>query len=125
MIKPSASILCEKGVLSRLLLRSVIVRSSECATVGHMIATLEVRPPGAGEPSYEVVLSAERGWATEEVVRNLVQHSRGQLKRLVHSSRQRQARLHLHLGRRRIDDVLTALEGAGFSVDAVIATSVG
>jgi hypothetical protein len=87
-----------------------------------MIRMLKVRPVEGEEPLYEVVLSTANGCAAEEAIRDVVQRSRGELKRLGHTTRQQHARLHLHLGRQRIDDVVTALEGAGFTIDAVIAT---
>lgn len=71
---------------------------------------------------YEVVLSTSNGCTEEKTIRDVVARSRGELKRLGHTTWQQHARLHLHLGRRRIDDVVTALEGAGFTIDAVIAT---
>jgi hypothetical protein len=87
-----------------------------------MMTMLTVRPAEGHEPLYEVVLSTNNGCTEEEAIRDVVQRSRGELKRLGHTTRQHHARLHLHLGRRRIDDVVTALEGAGFTIDAVIAT---
>ena len=86
---------------------------------------LNVRPAEGEEPLYEVVLSDSNGCADEEAIRGVVERSRGELKRLGHTSLHHGARLHLHLGRRRIDDVVTALEGAGFRVAAVIATPPG
>jgi len=87
-----------------------------------MNTMLRLRPAEGDEPLYEVVLSASKGCTEEEAIRDVVQRSRGELRRLGHTTRQHHARLHLHLGRRRIDDVVTALEGAGFTIDAVIAT---
>jgi hypothetical protein len=75
----------------------------------------------ADEPLYRVVLSASGGPAAERQIRRVIERKRGDLRRFYRDAERHAPRVHLHLGARRLDDVLTALEGAGFGVDAVIA----
>ena len=74
------------------------------------------------DPRYRVVLSAS---ALQRLVllRRIIERERGDLRRLFHMTRRRSRQVELHLGGHRIDDVVTALEAAGFDVDAVVATS--
>lgn len=74
------------------------------------------------EPRYCLVLSIEHRERAEQQVRKLIEAKRGQLIRLERTLPHKPTRLHAHLGARRIDDVITALEGAGFDVNAVVAT---
>jgi len=92
------------------------------ATVGSMVETLRVRPAEGAEALYQVVVSVGADRDSEQSIRHLVARNRGELKQLRHETQGRDARLHLYLGRARIDDVVTALEGAGFEVGAVVAT---
>jgi hypothetical protein len=87
-----------------------------------MIGTLKMRPAEGTEALYQVVVSVGACGDEEYAIRHLVERTRGELKQLRHETQGRQARLHLYLGRTRIDDVVTALEGAGFDVGAVVAT---
>ncbi len=70
---------------------------------------------------YRVWLSAETGKRTERLIRRLIQHKRGDLLAIERCG-VRQARVHLRLGARRIHDVITSLEAAGFAVSALVAT---
>lgn len=84
-----------------------------------------MRPVEGNEPLYQVVVSLDGLSDAEPAVRQLVERHRGELKQLRHETRGQQARLHLYLGRPRIDDIVSALNGAGFDVAAVIATLQG
>jgi len=87
-----------------------------------VLETLRVRPVEGSEPLYQVVISLGAVCNAEPAVRELVERHRGELKQLRHETHGRRERLHLYLGRQRIDDIVSALEGAGFEVGAVIAT---
>jgi hypothetical protein len=87
-----------------------------------MIGTLKMRPAEGSEPLYQVVLAIGAGCDHEPAIRHIVSRHRGELKQLRHETQGRHVRLHLYLGRARIDDVIGALEGAGFEIGAVIAT---
>jgi hypothetical protein len=84
-----------------------------------------VRAVEGNEPLYQIVIPLGPLFDAEPTIRQLVARHRGELKQLRHETRGQQARLHLYLGRTRIDDVVSALEGAGFEVGAVIATLQG
>ena len=90
-----------------------------------MLGTLDVRPAEGNAPLYQVIVSLDAFCDAEPAIRHLVERHRGELKQLRHETHGRRARLHLYLGRSRIDDIVTALEGAGFEVGAVIATLQG
>ena len=75
---------------------------------------------GVGEATYRIVLSGAKGKPAERLVREVVGQQRGELKWL-HPDTQHPDKLHLRLKARRVDDVVTALEAAGFNVDAVVA----
>ncbi len=96
------------------------IKESYC---GGMLGTLRMRPAEGYEALYQVVIPVGVGCDEEEAIRRLVERHRGELKQLRHETLGRKARLHLYLGRTRIDDIVTALEGAGFAVGAVVATS--
>src|SRR5437899_1110979 len=73
-------------------------------------------------PVYRVVLAHAAAPQAEDRIRQVVEQKRGDLKALFWSVPGWPNQIHLHLGTRRIDDVLPALEGAGFDVRAVVAT---
>lgn len=77
---------------------------------------------GVGEATYRITLSGASGKLAERRVREVVSVQHGELKWLHPDTRQRN-KLHLRLKARRVDDVVTALEAAGFNVDAVVAPS--
>lgn len=78
----------------------------------------------AGAAPFCVVLSARAdNGGMEDETRRVITRTRGDLRRLARTGLHARAQMRLHLGARRIDDVVTALEGAGFDVVAVIATS--
>lgn len=73
---------------------------------------------GAAEPTTRIVLSAPSGRGAAEAVRRIVQGCHAELKWMHRQGRH----LHLRLKGRRIDDLITALEAAGFDVTAVVAS---
>jgi acetoin utilization protein AcuB len=75
---------------------------------------------GVAEATYRIALSDARGKRAEQRVRQIVEHARGTIKWL-HPDSRRAGRLHLRLQGRSIDDIVTALEAGGFTVDAVVA----
>ena len=87
-----------------------------------MIGTWKVRPAEGTEALYELVVSVGVHCEEEPAIRHVIARTRGELRQLRHETRGPHARLHLYLGRTRIDDVVTALEGAGFDVGAIVAT---
>lgn len=76
---------------------------------------------GVGERTYRLAISNARGRQAQQKIRQVVaDRNRAELK-WVHADTKDPSRLHLRLKARRVDDVVTALEAAGFEVDAVIA----
>jgi acetoin utilization protein AcuB len=75
---------------------------------------------GVGEATYRITISGAKGKPAQRQVRQVIEHQRGELKWLHPDSRDA-SKLHLRLKARRIDDVITALEAAGFNVDALVA----
>lgn len=76
---------------------------------------------GVGERTYRIALSNAKGRLAQQKVRQIVvDRGRGELKWL-HPDTKNPARLHLRLKATRVDDIVTALEAAGFDVDAVVA----
>ncbi len=82
-----------------------------------------IDPSGAAVPTYRVVLAICGEERAEEQLRDLIRRKRGDLRSFGCASPQRGGRIDVHLGARRLDDVLAALEGAGFAIDAVVATT--
>ncbi len=86
-----------------------------------------IAPSATAAPTYRVVLAIPGEGCAEEQVREVIQHKRGDLRSVCHAAPGGAAqkgtdRMHVQLGLRRIDDVLAALEGAGFGIDAVVVT---
>jgi hypothetical protein len=79
--------------------------------------------PSAAAPIYRVVLSIAGEERAEEQLREVIHRKRGDLRSLCSADPRHAGRMQVHLGLRRIDDVLAALEGAGFAVDTVVATT--
>ena len=75
---------------------------------------------GVGEATYRIVLSGAKGKQAERQVREVVAQKHGELKWL-HPDTRHANKLHLRLKSRRIDDIVTALEAAGFNVEALVA----
>lgn len=76
---------------------------------------------GVGDYTYRIALSNAKGRQAQQKVRQIVlDRGRGELKWL-HADTKNPNKLHLRLKARRVDDVVTALEAAGFDVDAVVA----
>jgi len=76
-------------------------------------------PSGAG-PVYQVVITVSEGQLAEQQLREVIAHKRGDLRSLCRIPPAHPGKLHVHLGARRVHDVLAALEGAGFEVTAVV-----
>ena len=85
-------------------------------------ATRHVRDQsGVGEPTYRIVLSGRRmSRQTEAKLRRIIEHNNGELKWLHHDTKQRPPETHERLRVRRVDDVVTELEAAGFDVARVV-----
>ena len=75
---------------------------------------------GVAEPSYRLTLFAKRNGKGLPDVRRIVERQRAELKWAHVERRTQRAPIHVRLKTRRIDDVTTALEGAGFDVTAVV-----
>ncbi len=75
---------------------------------------------GVGEATYRIVLSGAKGKQAQQQVRQTVGSTRGELK-WIHPDSRDASKLHLRLKARRIEDIVTALEAAGFEVDALVA----
>jgi acetoin utilization protein AcuB len=76
---------------------------------------------GVGEPTYRLVLSGKKmSKQSEARLRKIIDQNHGELKWLHHDAKQRPAETHLRLRVRRVDDVVTALEAAGFDVARVV-----
>jgi len=72
----------------------------------------------AAKPLYRVMLTV-RGAGSAAGLPALVECKRGDLRRLVHRAARR---VEVHLGIRRIDDVVAAVEAAGYDIDAIVLT---
>ncbi|MFQ5666361.1 MAG: CBS domain-containing protein [Candidatus Binatia bacterium] len=77
---------------------------------------------GVREPSYRIVIAGAKGKQAAAEVRQIVAAGRGELKWLHPDSRDA-AKLHLRVKARRVDDIVTKLEAAGFDVSALVAPS--
>lgn len=76
---------------------------------------------GVGEHTYRLTVGNARSRQAQQRVRQLVaDHARGELK-WMHPDSRNPSKLHLRLKTQRIDDVVTALEAAGFDVLSVVA----
>jgi acetoin utilization protein AcuB len=75
---------------------------------------------GVGEPTYRMMISGAKGKLAAHRVREIIVGQRGELK-WMHPDSADSSKLHLRLRARRIDDITTGLEAAGFNVDAVVA----
>lgn len=75
---------------------------------------------GVSEPTYRLVLVGKEHEA-EATIRRVVEQNRGELKWLHRERDGRRGELHVRLKARRIDDIATKLEAAGFEVTSVVA----
>jgi acetoin utilization protein AcuB len=75
---------------------------------------------GVGEPTYRLVLSGKASKRSEARLRRIIDHNHGELKWLHYDAKQRPPETHLRLKVRRVDDVVTELEAAGFDVARVV-----
>lgn len=82
-----------------------------------------VQLSGVGEPTYRLVVSGKMGKPAEARLRRIIDHNHGELKWLHVDRRPRRAETHLRIRVRRIEDVVTELEAAGFDVARVVAAS--
>ncbi|HXQ21150.1 MAG TPA: hypothetical protein VN812_05710 [Candidatus Acidoferrales bacterium] len=78
--------------------------------------------PDDGESLYRIVLRVGDIRRAPHQIRQVVGRARGDLRRLTEGTRRQPLQISLRLGARHIDDVVTALEAAGFDVGAVVAT---
>jgi acetoin utilization protein AcuB len=74
---------------------------------------------GVSEPTCRLAVTARPG--TERAVKAIVDRCRAELK-WMHRDGGRPARLHLRVKTRNVDDLVTALEAAGFDVTAVVSS---
>jgi acetoin utilization protein AcuB len=77
---------------------------------------------GVAEPTYRLTVEVSEGKRAHAELRRTVEHARGEVK-WMRPDRQRPSLMHLRLKARNFDDVVTALEGAGFEVTSVVAPS--
>jgi hypothetical protein len=81
------------------------------------------RPRRTAPVMYRIVLTLP-GNQRAERVRQVVAAKRGDLQLLARAALPAHpCRVHAYLGLRRIDDVIAALEGEGFAIDAVVVTN--
>jgi acetoin utilization protein AcuB len=78
---------------------------------------------GVAEPTYHVILTAAGVPDAERQIRRIVEQERGELKWIHRDKRQRPPQVHLRLKARRVDDIVTELEAAGFEVSGVVGSS--
>jgi len=77
---------------------------------------------GVGEETYRLILTGAKGKAAQQQVRQVIAVQRGELKWL-HPDSQEPGKVHVRLKSRRIEDIVTGLEAAGFDVNSVVAPS--
>ena len=77
-------------------------------------------PTACVESVYRVVIINAMQPRAAQRIREVVERKRGDLKLLCHRPSARPNQVDVHLGTRRLDDVLAALEGAGFDIAAVV-----
>lgn len=77
---------------------------------------------GQPEARYRLFLNVDTHARTERRIRNLITAKRGDLRALEQRNPRRPERLEMHLGDRRLHDVIAALEAAGFMITGVVAT---
>ncbi|HUI27262.1 MAG TPA: CBS domain-containing protein [Candidatus Kryptonia bacterium] len=75
---------------------------------------------GVAEPTYRIIVRAADPTLTPATLRQVIERTRGEVK-WVHHDPTRKRVLHARLKAQHIDDVVTAIEGAGFDVTAVVA----
>lgn len=82
-----------------------------------------VQLSGVKEPTYRLVVSGTTSKQSEARLRRIIDHHNGELKWLHVDRKSRPAETHMRLRVRRIDDVVTELEAAGFDVARVVSSS--
>ncbi len=80
-----------------------------------------VQLTGVAEPTYRIALGVKRSKTDIARVRAIVERLNGELKWLHYDGEQRPPQIHLRLKVRRVDDVVTGFEAAGFDVLSVVA----
>jgi acetoin utilization protein AcuB len=78
---------------------------------------------GVREPTYHLSIVCAEGVEAERHIRQIIIQEHGQLKWLHRDSRRHPTQVDLRLKARRIDDVVTQLEAAGFDVSAVVSST--
>ncbi len=77
---------------------------------------------GVGQPSYRLIISGGKGKQAEQRVRQIIEGARGEIRWLQQDSKE-SSRLHVRIKAKRIEDIVTSLEAAGFDVPSVVAPS--
>jgi acetoin utilization protein AcuB len=77
---------------------------------------------GVAEPTYRLAVVAKAGRSPEEEIRRIVQSNRGELKWLHRRGEGRRRDVQLRVKVRRIDDLVTELEAAGYEVTSQVAS---
>lgn len=77
---------------------------------------------GVGEATTQMVIADAKGSKAPEQVREAVRKARGEIK-WIHRDDKDPSRLLVRLKGPRVDDIECALEAAGFTIDAIIASS--
>jgi len=78
---------------------------------------------GVTEPTYYLTLAGADGSEGERQVRLLITQKRGYIRWMHRDSRKRDATLRLRVEAKRIDDIVTELEAAGFEVEGVVSST--
>jgi acetoin utilization protein AcuB len=77
---------------------------------------------GVAEPTYRIALLGKNRSSADEI-RQIVLRNRGEIKWLHRAAEGRRPEVQLRVKIRRVDDLVTALEAAGFEVTAQVASS--
>jgi acetoin utilization protein AcuB len=76
---------------------------------------------GVSGLTYRLTIGAKDGKQAEPTVRRIIEEHKGELKWLHREPRGRHPQIHARLRARHVEDVVTALEAAGFEVTSVVA----
>jgi acetoin utilization protein AcuB len=105
----------------------VVEGSSLCGIItGTDVLDAFVDLSGVAEPTYRMLVSGKASTKEKQLearIRTIIEHNRGELKWLHRETREGTPTVHARLKSRRVDDIVTALEGAGLEVQSVVAWS--
>jgi hypothetical protein len=87
-----------------------------------MQQTRQCLEQGVVERVFRLVLDSGGDELAEQCIRDVIVRKRGDLRAFHYGPPRRPHSILLYLGGRRLDDVLAALEGAGFDVAALVVT---